>query len=64
MKAFLLTAGIVFGLIVIAHIWRVAVESTALAKDPWFILMTLLSAGLSFWAFRLLRRTARAKDVS
>ena len=59
MKAYLLTTGTVFGLITAAHIWRVMAESGALAKDPWFILITALSAGLCIWALRLLRLTAR-----
>ena len=53
MKAYLLTTGTVFGLIVLAHVWRVIAETRSLAADPWFILMTLLAAGLSAWAFRL-----------
>lgn len=55
MKAFLWTTGIVFALITVAHIWRVVAESTALARDPWFILISLVAAGLSVWSFRLLR---------
>jgi len=55
MKAYLLTTGTVFGLLTIVHIWRVIAESSALARDPWFILITLLSAGLCLWAFRLFR---------
>ena len=35
MKAFLITAGVVFGLIVVAHVFRVA-EEPQMAKDPWF----------------------------
>jgi hypothetical protein len=59
-KAYLVTTGTVFGLITVAHIWRVITESTALARDPWFILVTLLAAGLCAWAFRLLRPGGRA----
>ena len=55
MKAFLWTTGIVFALITVAHIWRVFAESTALARDPWFIVISLVAAGLSVWSFRLLR---------
>ena len=61
MKAYLLTTGTVFGLLTVAHIWRVIGESTALAKDPWFILITLVAAGLCVWAISLLRVTARAR---
>lgn len=61
MKAYLLTTGSVFGLITVAHIWRVIAESRALARDPWFILITVLAAGLCVWAFRLIRLTARVR---
>jgi hypothetical protein len=60
MKAFLWTTGIVFGLITVAHVWRVVAESRALAKDPWFLLISVVAAGLSIWAFRLLRTTTRS----
>ena len=60
MKAFLWTTGIVFALITVAHIWRVFAESAALARDPWFILISLVAAGLSVWSFRLLRTSTRS----
>jgi formate-dependent nitrite reductase membrane component NrfD len=54
-KAYIATTGTVFGLVTLAHLWRVISESAALARDPGFILLTLLTAGLCVWAFRLLR---------
>jgi len=56
MKAYLATTGTLFGLVTLAHIWRIAAERPHLATEPWYILITLLAAGLSLWAFRLLRR--------
>lgn len=61
MKAFLWTTGIAFALIVIAHVWRVIAESSSLARDPWFIVLTLLAAGMSGWAFYLARARSRPK---
>jgi hypothetical protein len=55
MRAYLVTTGTVFGLIAVAHVWRVLAESRALARDPWFLLTTLLAVGLCGWALRLLR---------
>ena len=52
MKAFLITTGSVFGLIVLAHIARAFAEGPSVAKDPVFILLTLLAAGLSAWSWR------------
>lgn len=61
MKAYLLVTGVLFGLLTITHGWRVVAESTSLAKDPWFLIITVLSAALCAWAWRLFfvaRRTA------
>lgn len=54
MKAYVTTTGIVFGLITVAHIWRVAEEGPQLAAKPWFILITLAAVALCLWACRLL----------
>ena len=58
MKAYLITTGTVFGLIALAHIWRIFEEGSRLAKEPWFLLLTLAAAALSVWAWRLLGRSA------
>jgi hypothetical protein len=60
MKAYLITTGMVFGLITLAHIWRVLAEDRHLATDPLFVLLTIVAAALSFWAWRLLRRSSRS----
>jgi len=60
MKAYVLTTCVVFGLLTVAHIWRGIVEGPTLAKQPWFILITLATAALCFWALRLLRRSPGA----
>ena len=60
MKSYLITTGTVFGLIAVAHIWRVVAESRALIKDPWFVLLTFVAAGLAVWAFSLLKRVLPA----
>ena len=52
MKAFLITAGVVFALVVIAHIARLVVEPQ-MGRDPFFWLLTVVAAGLSAWAWRL-----------
>ena len=60
MKAYVLTTGAVFGLLVVAHIWRVIEEGPALAKDPLYIIITLAAAALCLWAWRLLRLMPRS----
>ena len=54
-KAYVITTGTVFGLIVVAHVWRVAVEGPALAKDLAYLLLTLAAAGLALWSWRVLK---------
>ena len=59
MKAYVMTTGAVFGLLTIAHLWRIIVERH-LATDPIFILITVAAASLSLWAWRVLRVSARS----
>jgi hypothetical protein len=59
-KAYVITTGIVFGLITVAHIWRGIVEGPRLAAEPWFVLLTVFVAGLCFWSVRLLLRWPRS----
>ncbi len=60
MRAYLLVTAIAFALLALAHVWRIIEESTSLARDPWFVLTTVVSAAFSIWAFRLWRRTPRS----
>ena len=59
MKAYVMTTGAVFGLLTLAHVWRVIVEGPHMATDPFFIVITVAAAALSLWAWRLLRLSAR-----
>lgn len=58
MRAYLMTTGFLFAGLVLAHLWRAAVESN-MARDPWFLLFTAVAAALCGWAFQLLRRLPR-----
>jgi len=55
MKAYVITSGSVFGLLTAAHIVRVVLEGARVARDPFFVGITLLAAVLTFWAWRVLR---------
>jgi hypothetical protein len=59
MKAYLITTGTVFALITLAHLWRISVEGSRLAREPFFALLTVLAAALSVWAWWLLGRLSR-----
>lgn len=60
MKAYLMTTGSLFGVLTVVHVWRIFEEGAHLATDPWYILITLVAAGLGLWAWRLLRLAARS----
>jgi hypothetical protein len=56
MKAYVVTTGTLFAALVVAHVWRVVEEGPGPAKDPFFIVITIAAAGLSVWAWGVLRR--------
>ena len=60
MKAYVMTTGAVFGLITLAHIARIIAEGPRLMTDPFFVLLTVATAGLSLWAWRVFRLAARS----
>ena len=59
MKAYLLITGALFGLLVVAHVWRAIAEWPALLHDSGQLVeaaIGIVAAALSIWAWRLLRR--------
>jgi hypothetical protein len=61
MKAYVVTTGILFGLLCIVHLLRIVTESRALARDPFYLAITALAAALALWAAWVLRQgSARA----
>lgn len=60
MRVYLGFTATLFALLAVLHLWRMVAESISLAKDPWFLIITLISAGLSFWALRLLLATRKS----
>jgi hypothetical protein len=60
MKAYVTTTGVVFGLITIGHLFRVIAEGPHLLTDPFYVLLTIATAVLGIWAWRLLRHPTAA----
>ncbi|MDB4883014.1 MAG: hypothetical protein JWL95_1780 [Gemmatimonadetes bacterium] len=56
MKAYVITTGTIFGLLTLAHVWRMFAESMALAKDPSYLLITAIAAAMCIWAFVAVKR--------
>ena len=55
MRAYVITTGTLFALLVCVHIWRAFAEGPSLIEDPWYILITVTAAALTFWSWRVLR---------
>jgi hypothetical protein len=60
-KPYIMTTGIVFGLLTAAHLWRMVAEGPHVAADPVFLVVTLAAAALCYWAWRLIRRLAPSR---
>lgn len=57
MRTYVIATGLLFALLVILHIWRVIVEPH-LARDPFFLIATLIAASFALAAWRVTRRSA------
>jgi hypothetical protein len=66
MKPYLITTGILFTLVAVAHVLRTVAEWSRLASDPWFILegpgVGVIGAAIAVWAWRLLRSPVRSSN--
>jgi EamA domain-containing membrane protein RarD len=59
MRAYVITTGIVFALIVVAHVARAVAEGLTLLKEPDYILSTLAAVALVLWSWRVFRTIPR-----
>jgi hypothetical protein len=59
MRTYVVTTGILFGLVTVAHLLRILYESRALASDPGYLLLTAAAAALCAWACVLIMRRTR-----
>ena len=58
MKAYLVTTGILFAVITVAHIFEIVDRRQLYASDA---LIVAVSVGLSIWAWRLVRKASYGK---
>ena len=58
MRIYVAITGALFGLITVAHVWRIIEEGAHLA-EPFYLLLTAAAAALCLWACRLLWRSPR-----
>ena len=59
MRAYVVTTGAAFGLILLAHVLRIAAEGWSVAMQRIFALTNLASLGMCVWAMALLRQLRR-----
>lgn len=52
MKVYIATSGTIFGLLTLAHVGRIVLESSALMKDPSYLAITAAAAAMCIWAWR------------
>ncbi len=57
MKTYVITTGVVFAALVIAHVARLFAEGPRLLTEPFFVLMTAAAAALAVWAGWLVSRS-------
>lgn len=55
MRTYVITTGLIFLLLTIVHLWRVAAEGTRVL-DPFYVVITAAAAAMSVWAWMVLRR--------
>lgn len=63
MKLYLITTGAVFGLLTLAHIARLFAEGWSLAREPYFVFITLAGAALAVWAWWLVKPSSRSRGL-
>ena len=59
MRAYVMTTGVVFGLLTLAHLWRM-IEERQMAAEPGYVLITVATGVLCLWAWRLVWRSSRS----
>jgi uncharacterized membrane protein len=59
MRSYVIVAGVIFGLLVVVHLWRMIVEPHQ-ARNPWFLLTTIVAGVLSVAAWRIVQRSRRS----
>ena len=54
MRAYVIATGVIFGLVTVAHVWRIVDEGAGLLRRPGWVALTAIAAGLGLWAFGLI----------
>jgi hypothetical protein len=57
MRLYVAVTGIIFALLVVAHVARMVLENVSLASDPIYLFITAMSSGLSIWSWVVFRNS-------
>jgi hypothetical protein len=57
MRAYLLLSGVLYFLLVLAHVARLITEGTSVASSPMFSMTTVAAMLMTAWSWWLLRRS-------
>jgi hypothetical protein len=55
-RTYVRITGVLFGLLVVAHVLRAIEEGPHLAREPIFLLTTSIGVAFAGWSWRLLQR--------
>ena len=59
MRAYVLTTGLIFTCLALAHVARLLAEGAGPLAEPVFFVTTLLAVVMAFWAFWCVRSSRR-----
>ncbi len=57
MRTYVVVTGAIFGVLTLAHVWRIVEEGSSILSNPWWIGITVLAAALCLWSVTLFRRS-------
>jgi hypothetical protein len=62
LRAYVITTGLIFVLVLAAHVARVFAEGFHLVTEPTFAFTSLLSLAVSIWAWRVFRGSSKPNE--
>lgn len=63
LKCYVIVTGLIFGLLLVAHVARFVAEGSYLLREPIFVLTTIASGAVFVWAIALFRRLQKSRPT-
>ncbi len=64
MRSYIITSGLLFASLVVAHVLRLFLEGFSVVGNPIFLVTTIASASMSVWSCIALKLLRASKDRS